>query len=274
MYQANLGKVALFREFSQRVEMHAIERGSAWQVETWAAGAAIAVQMRAHDRTGMKGAWEELRRLAEEMPCFETLACRAAGATLLLQGSVREALGPLSACLREKPRETVGWARAHGTLARAYNELGEHERAREVCWSVIGQMTEDDLSFPLQHLGLHIELALAEAALGHNELAIEQLDHWLKTYQEADAPLTRGALHEARARVALQQRDRSAFEMHLRRMQNWYLPTALPELVQRCQRLAKAGARLTESLGPTQAEAFRNLERVREPSWARICRVA
>lgn len=259
VYQANLGKVALFREFSQRVEMHAIERGSAWQVETWAAGASIAVQMRANDRTGMKGAWDELRRLAEEIPCFETLAQRAAGATLLLQGRVREAIGPLSACLREKPRETVGWARAHGALARGYNELGEHERAREVCLLVIGQMTEDDLSFPLQHLGLHIELALAEAALGHGELAVEELEHWIRTYQKADAPLTRGALHEARARVALMQGDRAAFETHLRRMQNWYLPTALPDLVQRCQRLAKAGAKLGENSSQAPGLGFPQL---------------
>jgi tetratricopeptide (TPR) repeat protein len=247
VYQATLGKVALFHEFNQRVEMHAIERGSAWQVETWAAGASIGVQLRADDRAGMKMACDELRRLASEIPSFEVLARRAEGATLLLQGSLCEALVLLEECLRERPRETVGWARAHGALARAYNELGEHARAREVCRLVFEQMPEDDLSFPVQHLGLHIERAMAEAGLGELGSAVDLLDALLRKYQSSNGPLTQGALHEARARVALMQRDRTGFEMYLSRMQNWYLPTALPNLVQRCHRLAQAGARLRES---------------------------
>jgi hypothetical protein len=44
--------------------------------------------------------------------------------------------------------------------------------------------------------------------------------------------------------------DRANFELHLRRMQTWYLPTALPGLVQRCQRLARLGSNLL-SMSPT-----------------------
>jgi hypothetical protein len=246
VYQAAMGKVALFHEFNQRVEMHAIERGSAWQVETWAAGASIAVQQRADDRAGMKAASEELRRLAHEIPSFEVLARRAEGASLLMQGCSREAVPLLEECLREPMRETVGWARAHGTLARAYNELGEHARAREVCKRVFVQVPRADLSFPVQHLTLHLERAMAEAGLGALSAAAEQIDALLLEYQSSNGPLTQGALHEARARVALLQEDRSGFETHLLRMQNWYLPTALPNLVQRCHRLAQAGARLRD----------------------------
>src|SRR5262249_43432261 len=35
MYYANRGDVVLFNRYRERVEVHAIQRGTAWQVETW-----------------------------------------------------------------------------------------------------------------------------------------------------------------------------------------------------------------------------------------------
>ncbi|HEX6239626.1 MAG TPA: hypothetical protein VFZ61_01985, partial [Polyangiales bacterium] len=166
LYYANQGNLELFERYRQRVEMHAIQRGSAWQVETWSPGAFIGLHLRTHDALGMKRVHEELKRLREEIPSFTIYAQRAAGSYLMLRGKYTEALVALEECTREAPLAVVGWARSHGGLARAYNGLGEHAKAREVCERALGMLSPEDLAFPALNLALQIEYALALLGLG------------------------------------------------------------------------------------------------------------
>jgi tetratricopeptide (TPR) repeat protein len=239
LYYANQGNLALFEQYRRRVEMHAIQRGSAWQVETWSPGAFVGLYLRTGDALGMKRAVEELKRLRREIPSFQVYLERSAGSYLLLRGKHAEALTELSACLKEEPLSVIGWARSHSGLARSYNALGEHERARTTCERALTRLAPEDLAFTALNLHLQIEHAMARMALGEHEAAARDIDALLEQHDHNQGPLTLGALNEARARMALAQGDYAKATDHLLIMESWYRPTGIATLMQRCARLAK-----------------------------------
>lgn len=242
LHYANQGDAARFEHYRERVERHAIQRGSAWQVDTWASAALITVALRTYDALRMRQALEQLKRLSREVPSLTLLVRRAQGAYLLLREKP-EASAVLASVLDETPLAVVGWARAHGTLARALNTLRHHERAREVCLRALAHLTPDDLRFSAMNQGLRIELALAEAGLGHHELARTQLEGMLAEHSERAGPLTLGAVQEALARVALLAADDMAFRGHASEMARLYRSTNIPSLVERAARFLREGRR-------------------------------
>jgi tetratricopeptide (TPR) repeat protein len=244
LYYANQGDAVRMEHYRERVEMHAIQRGTAWQVDTWASGAQITVALRSHDALRMKHALEQLKELRREVPSLERVAERAEGAYFLLRHKT-EAVEALSRVLAEEPLGTVGWARAHGTLARALNAVGEHERARETCLRALDHLSPEDLSFTAMNLGIEIELALAEAGLGKHALAAQNLDELIAAHRAGNGPLTLGALHEARARVALLAGEDELFRLHVAQMDRHYRGTTMPTLIERSERLSRDGRRST-----------------------------
>ena len=118
--------------------------------------------------------------------------------------------------------ELVGWSRGEGIKARAYNELGEHARAKETCIAALAHLTPADLVFCALNLGLQIELARAEAGLGQLSTAESQLRALLATYGPGANPLTVGALHEALAELAALRGDAAAFAEHWNEVGRWF----------------------------------------------------
>ena len=244
LYYANQGDMEKLAYYRERVEMHAIARGTAWQVETWASGALITVALRTHDALRLKHALEQLKQLSIEVPSLRLLAERAQGAYYLLRGRP-EAIAWLSKVLDEEPLGVVGWVRAHGALARAHNAAGDFERAKDVCMRALDHVTAEDLSFSAMNLVVELELALAEAGLGKHAIAAKQLDGLLEIHSSGDGPLTLGALHEARARVAFIAGDDDAFRRHASQMDRYYRRTGIASLIERAERLAREGRRST-----------------------------
>jgi tetratricopeptide (TPR) repeat protein len=261
-YYAYEGNAAMFERYRQRVEMHAIARGSAWQVEIWAAATSVMLYLRIHDSVGMKRALEQLQRLSVELPSLNVHVRRARGAHLLLRGRHAEAIACLEPCLDEEPRGVAGWGSELAALARAYNGHGEHARAREVCRQALAHLTPLDLTFVGMNLPLQIELALAEAGLGQCALAAEQMDRLLLLHGEQAGPLTLGALYEARTRIALLAGDDRANREYLLKMEHWYRATGIPTLIQRCERLARANARFSARPADAGRSESAELDRV------------
>ena len=106
-------------------------------------------------------------------------------------------------CLSEEPRLNFGWGRSHGVLARAYNELGRHADARAACARVLAEFDAGDLAFPGLTLLVETERLVAEAGLGHFELARRELGLLLDKHGKTPGPLTLAELHEAGLRIAL-----------------------------------------------------------------------
>jgi tetratricopeptide (TPR) repeat protein len=212
------------------------------------------VHLRTADALGMKQSIEQVQRMVKSVPSLALILERARGAYMLLRRHYTEAIPVLERCLQEPPAAVIGWARAHGALARALNGLALHERARDTCLRAIRALSPEDLRFPAMNLGVQIELALAYAGLGQHDLAIKDLDALLAEHTPNNGPLTLGALHEARARVAMWMGDEATCRTHLAAMEKFFRGTDVPSLIARSESFAKevkrhyAGAREPDSM--------------------------
>jgi tetratricopeptide (TPR) repeat protein/phage FluMu protein gp41 len=228
-YHASQGQLLLSQGFRKRMEVHAMQLGTAWQVEAWAPSDAIHVSLRTNDAAMMKRAAQELGRLVESVPSLRHQERHARAAYLVLRRKYYEAVALLEA---EEQPHMLGWARAEGVLARAYNGLGRHERAREICLEALSGLTDDDLRYVVIYMNIQVELALAEAALGHLDLAKSQLDSLLARHTPDGNPITRGNLHEAYLRVALRVGDVDTAGTQLALLEQQYRATDVVSLIE------------------------------------------
>ncbi|HEX6243524.1 MAG TPA: hypothetical protein VFZ61_21575, partial [Polyangiales bacterium] len=118
IYHANRGDLEAFARYAQKVEVHAIQRGTAWQVEMWLQSSLMSIHLRTGDVAGLKDCAEQLKRISADMPSLATDHYRALMAYLALRGTPEEALR----VMEEHPEvtsEIIGWSRTQGVCARA-----------------------------------------------------------------------------------------------------------------------------------------------------------
>lgn len=227
-YYAYRGESARAAAYERRVELKAIQLGTAWQAEILAPEHLSRVALWTHDASANKRAARALAVLARDIPSFEFYERRARAAELILRGKYSEARTVLD--VHDEPLERVGWVSMRALLARAYNGLGEHERAKAVCTDALARLPEDDRAYVVMNLAAEIELAMADGGLGAHGEADDRLERLLKAHASSGALIV-GALHRARARVALLRRDFDACERHLDAMDVCYRPTRIPSLL-------------------------------------------
>jgi tetratricopeptide (TPR) repeat protein len=237
-YHAIAGNFERYEYFRERVEMHAVQRGTAWQVEIWAPAAMLTVHLRTRDAMRMKQCVEQLKHLYEELPSLSLYAVRGRGAYALLRGMLREALPLLEKVTEEQPLAVVGWSRQYGALAQAYNLLGEHQRALDACKYALSHLTDADLDFTAMNLGVQIQKALALAGLGHMQDGAKLLDALLLRHANKGA-VTLGALHDARLQIARRTGDHVAAALHAGEVKRLYGSTGLASLLERSEQLIK-----------------------------------
>jgi hypothetical protein len=155
----------------------------------------------------------------------------------LLRGKPAEAIPLLER--DDEPKAIVGWARVRGLLARAYNGVGQHERAREICRDVLARTDPEDFSFPVMNLNVLMELALAEAGLGNFGEARKSLDLLLEQHRPNRGALTLATLHDAYVQVALHEQDFAGCAEHLELLEGLVRPTGIASLQERCDVLKR-----------------------------------
>jgi hypothetical protein len=249
-YYIRQGNIERAQFHRKRIELHAVQLESSWQVETWGPTEASHAAIQTHDAVLMKRAAQELTRMSADVPPLALLARRAQGNYLVLRGKYVQALPLLDA--GEEPLEIMGWAQSRGMLARAYNGLGKFARARQICLDALARLTPGDLDFVVLNLVVQIELALAEAGLGNFTAASEQLDTLIARHTPVRGPLTLGALHEARAKVALFAGEMETCRAHLAKMSGYYRPTGIATLRELVEKLER---KLELAEGPKEREA-------------------
>ncbi|HEX5658920.1 MAG TPA: AAA family ATPase, partial [Polyangiales bacterium] len=237
-YYAGQGNLARANDYRERMEVHAVQLGSAWQVETWAPADAIKLGLRLNDAAMMKRAVQELARLASEVPSLARMENQARGVYLVLRHKFREAIPLLDA--ESCPGNVVGWTRARGVLAHAHNQLGEYEQAREVCLETLRHVSDEDLDYVVLNLGLQLELALAEAGLGHHAVARHQLDELLERHQPRQSAVTLGMIHAARTQAALLERDVVRARAEFAKLAAYHRGTGVPSLIEELHTLQRA----------------------------------
>jgi hypothetical protein len=230
VFYGGRGDLAQAQVYRQRLEIHAVQQGSAWQVETWSPLDLLLLALRTNDALSAKRAAQEFARLVAEIPHLATQERQARGAYLVLRGKFEEALPLLD--LPGGPGSMSLWSTARGTRARAYNGLGRHVEARQLCEDTLSQLQPADLQFTIINLSVQIELSLAEAGLGQFESAHERLTQLIAEHADEASPLTLGALHHAQARVALLAGDLARCGEQIAEMARWYVPTGIPDLLE------------------------------------------
>ncbi|HKU44219.1 MAG TPA: serine/threonine-protein kinase [Polyangiales bacterium] len=222
--------------FSQRIETRALQAGAAWQI---VALGPIGMSFNAlwnHDALLAKRAAAELERLSGELRSFRHEARRARALYLVLTARYPEAIELMQAS-DEQPG-SAGWSRSVAILARAYNRIGEHARARELCRDALHGKSEEDLTFVQTNLHVQLELALADAALGDFAVARERSEKLLAKHGRL-GPVALGTLHEVRARIALLERDFEAGRTHCAAMRSCFGQTEIATLRELAERLSE-----------------------------------
>jgi hypothetical protein len=238
-YHAHQGNMRQAAHYKARVETRALQRGMTWQVEIWEPSAAYSLGLRQLDALGVKRAAGQLSHLSADTPSLRGYVDASRAAYLLLRGRHVEALALLETLLPQRDDKLVGYATAVAMLARAYNGLNRFAEAKAAATGALAKLSPEDLMFPGMTLQLQIELALAEAGLGQHDVAAAQLDALIARHTPNEGPLTLGALHDARASVALRAQQEAVARQHVEMMERWYRTTDCPALIQHCDRIVK-----------------------------------
>jgi len=241
-YHMNRGELDLAEAFRKDVDLHAVHVGSAWQAEIWESASSVLMFMRSGDVVNSKRVAELFADMSRRMPALLQTAQSARAAVHLARaefGLARDLYLELLA--NREPRSFAGWLMFRGALATAYNGLKEHERARALCQETAGFMVPADAHHPYFSIWVHLEWALAEAALGDTTQAAARLDELLVAGAPGDNPFLGGCLHHARARVAFAAADEVQFDRHLAETRRCFLSTRNAALSALCEQLTLLG---------------------------------
>src|SRR5262249_29723025 len=147
------------------VELHAVQVGSLWQVETWESPALILVYTALSDVVNATRVAHRLESLSREVPALRLHHRLAKAALERTRREVAYLTNHAEEYAKHVPRSYIGWAATLGYLAQAYNETGRHDEAKRVLDETLSHVTDADRDYPSVFLNLDIQNAIATAAL-------------------------------------------------------------------------------------------------------------
>ena len=224
-------------ELAPRAEQMALQLGSTWQLESLlpvAAGFAFALT---RDVVGMRRTVEQLEALARDGRRIQPFIAAARGDYLRERGQLTEAEASYrAAAAAGRPVEPV----ARIGLAETFLAAGRIEEAESEARIGTEQARDPDLGHRIIWMRGERVLALSQAAGGACDEAAKRLDRTIAAAEELDNPLLAGALHEARARVALLAGEHGEASLHSLACEASFRRTQNPVLIARAERLAEA----------------------------------
>ncbi len=214
-----------------------------------------------HDVLGLERCIADFERLVPRGFRYETrLAVTRAdwhrergdpGAGVAVLAPVVDALEPEDLLMRQ-------WAGS--ALAECLLAAGQYEDAKARCEAIVELAKDPATVIVLPMLRTKRILALALARLGEGERAKDLLRGATTECEGLDHPPLAGAMHEARARIALEEGDRDTYAFHAAEMMRWIRPTENPALLGFAERLLEAGvsagaaSEVGQGAGPTMID--------------------
>ncbi|HVU04361.1 MAG TPA: protein kinase [Polyangiaceae bacterium] len=246
------GEIELAERYHQRVEAIAVQRGTAWQVEIWSKCTLAGVYGNTRDGGGNRRVTEELQRHAKTIPSLDLYYRRSLATQALITGNPARAITLYEETLAESPpRARIGWGAVRGALARAENDLGNHERALQIAEETI-QASAEDRDYVAMNLGPYLERVSALTGLGRLADARAALDELFRRHEGSANPMTMGSLHRLGTLLAEREGNEEESERHLSEMERWFRSTKNPALVSQCE--AIRAVRNRGLLGPLESK--------------------
>lgn len=254
LFHAYRGESEMLPDLRSRIDYFAVRGGTTWQAELFVPVNLLDPLIASDDVVGLREVTVRLERTARDVDVFRVVARFAQMAYQCARGQVNGSLASYAAVVDELRKEhQTEFLMASAGFARALLRSGEPHRAIEVCERAVRELPNASRRWGLWATELAIQHALAEAAIGDVSSAIARIDAALDEFGPTEHPLRLATLHHARALLALEARDRSAFQTHLAAMERWAKPTGNPALLGQLRMLGqKARWKATASLPPRQ----------------------
>ncbi len=225
-----------------KLETHAIQGGTTWQVDWYAAPFEAVAAVMARDIVGIKRIIDVLERLVKVQPSLQPFLDSARMGYLHRSGDLEGArqLGERWIA-QHPPKSIVGWAVIHGASALVLNDLGQYARAKEVCELALSALQDEEFAYVWANSWLENALMWSEAGLGNVAVAMEMRERLLKRRAPDDNPIIMFELHHVSARVALVSRQVELFLESLKQMTHFSQAARSPGMVAHCEQVAKMG---------------------------------
>jgi len=236
-YHRYRGEEDVAQAMETACEEQAIQLGS-WSTDVQALVFAHPAYAFCHDVEGLKRCIDELERRCQEGFAFEDRLAATRAEYHRERGEYERAMEtalPMYRSLRAENflmRQYIG-----STVAQISLEAHRYEEAQRVAREVLAVGDENDAVVIMPRLRAERTLALAEYALGDVRGAIHRLDEAIATAERLDWPPLAGELHEARARIALQEDDSITYHAHEQQAAQWLEATGNPGLIAVVRRL-------------------------------------
>jgi len=245
------GDVERANHFRRLLDLKAIEHGSSWQVE-WVAvpleGLAAIVWT---DLLGMRRALDRLDRLIEQEPAFKLMREIIVIPYLARRGDYAQATLRGEAFMRDHPpRSYIGWSMTYAMIALAYVELGQAQRALEICEGALAHVTEADREYFVMYTALEAAHAAALALSGDFDRAYEIFRARSARMAASDERLCVAVMYEYRIKVARMRGDRAELDKAIEALSAAALLSRNPGIVALAHRFCQARASHSQELVP------------------------
>jgi hypothetical protein len=239
------------------IELHGIQGGTTWQVEWFAVPLEGMAGVLWTDLVLLRGSLDKLEGYVHDMPSLAPHRDVIRIAYHFRRGEFARAaeLGERFTAAYA-PRQLIAWGFGYGLSALALVEVGEHERARQLCELALGQLPAADRVYFPMYSTLEVAHATALALLGERARADEIWRACFERLQQGAEHANLVALYEHQARMARLLGDKRLLAASLQAMRDAALASGLPALILLADRAAKLRAKLRSSpLPPGAGEA-------------------
>ncbi|MGD8861610.1 MAG: protein kinase [Myxococcales bacterium] len=243
--------------YRQRIEMHAVQGGSTWQVHAFSVpieGISAAIY---GDVVGARRALERIDELAERTPSLQPLRDLCLSAYQYARGQYEEVVRLGEAWqARHPPGTVIGWAQAYMAHAGALLALGRAEEARDMAERGLDAVPPDDLDYFIMYMPLQGIYALAVGMSGDETRSRALLSRLELRLRDAGEHSALALLSEYRTRMARKRHDQAELQASLQSLEEAARLSRNPALIAHAERIAGLSARMTIGSDPPTAPGF------------------
>jgi hypothetical protein len=260
VYQLWQGDVHEAERCRKQFEVARIQNSAAQTFESVQLAWQLAAHTAMEDLTSIKRSLDEIEPLATQYPAFRAVHSFGQAEHARIRGDAKNALATLEPILQAyAPGTHQNWAQFAAAYVRALDEAGRSADAAAVGCNYLAAIERADLGASAHFwvsLALAVPLAKQDIAA-----AVRTADAGIVHCAHLDiAGLNLGLAHEARAYVAVHQKDPASYEQHRARCEHEFKKAQNPALATKLQKLRReAQRRGLVALGPVADGAMRNL---------------